>query len=265
IRLDPSTDKSESVIRHYIEKHENVHLICPSEPSGSAGQNFFNLILEVEFEKYDYIAFADQDDIWLSNKLARADMCLTENGVSAYSGNVIAWWETGKKKIVFKSSPQVKYDYLFESAGPGCTFVFQIEFACALKRYLQFLGEEVKSLWLHDWFCYAFACSRGFKWFIDDKPMMMYRQHEINAIGANSGLLALRRRVKEVLSGNAFDKVKCQASILGLNDQAPIDLLIQDKFISSIKLAFHAHECRRKPTDKLFFAMAMIIHAFGRL
>jgi rhamnosyltransferase len=264
IRLDPSIDDSENIIKGYSDEIENVHYIAAAESSGSAGQNFFNLLLDVNFESYDYVAFADQDDIWLREKLKRAEVCLTNNNFSAYSGNVIAFWGAGKEQIIVKSSPQRKYDYLFESAGPGCTFVFQVNLASELKKYLQTLEGDIKSLWLHDWFCYAFSRSRGFKWFIDDKPMMMYRQHESNSVGANSGWPALKARVLEVVSGSAFDKVINQASVLGVDSQKPILLLSDNKFISSIKLISYSSQCRRKPLDKLFFALAVIIHAFRR-
>ncbi|MGR5431114.1 glycosyltransferase [Vibrio astriarenae] len=264
IRLDPSTDNSESIIRRYSDKYENIHPIFPSAPSGSAGQNFFNLMLDVDFESYDYVAFADQDDIWFNNKLSRADESIIEHDAAGYSGDVIAWWESGKQQKIVKSSPQGKYDYLFESAGPGCTFVLRIDLARELKHYLKSLGDDVKSLWLHDWFCYAFARSRGYNWFIDDKPMMKYRQHDSNSVGANSGLSALNSRLSEVLSGCAFDKVMFQASALKICEEKPIQLLLHNRLSSSIRLAFYANQCRRRFVDKLFFALAMIVHAFGR-
>nr|QOS29484.1 UDP-Glc:alpha-D-GlcNAc-diphosphoundecaprenol beta-1,3-glucosyltransferase WfgD [Vibrio parahaemolyticus] len=265
IRLDPSNDDSKSIIRRYEAQNHNVHLILASESSGSAGQNFFNLLLEVDFESYEFVAFADQDDIWFSDKLLRATDSIIREKVAAYSGDVIAWWDSGKERLIKKSSSQVQYDYLFESAGPGCTFVFTKELANALKRFLQSLGEGVKTLWLHDWFCYAFARNNGYEWFIDDRPMMKYRQHEANSVGANSGLSAFKARIVEVLSGSALEKVCLQASVLNMNSKLPIALINQRRFHSSLKLASYACQCRRKPSDKLLFAIVMVVHAFGQL
>lgn len=261
IRLDPSSDDSQILIQDFVNLYSNIKILPLGEPSGSAGQNFFQLILQVDFSDYDYIAFADQDDIWFPDKLSSAIKCIENNKVDAYSGNVIAWWESGKEKLVHKSSPQKKFDYFFESAGPGCTFVFKKELAVELKHYLKTLGNDVKRLWLHDWFCYAFARSRGYHWFIDSIPMMKYRQHDLNSVGANSGFSALKQRIGEVLSGNAFEKVLVQAELLGLSDEKPMLLLQNNKASTSIRLCLYANQCRRKPVDKAFFMFAMLIRS----
>lgn len=264
VRLDPSNDGSEIIIHRYTERYNNVFFLSASEPSGSAGQNFFNLLLEVDFNKYDYIAFADQDDIWFSKKLCRAVKCINDFNVDAYSGDVIAWWEGSRERIITKSQPQGRYDYLFESAGPGCTFVFKKQLAIEIKLFLRGLGQDVKSLWLHDWFCYAFARSRGFHWHIDCQPMMKYRQHDFNSVGVNSGFSAFKTRVMEVWAGEAFEKVKSQASILGFENEKPIQLLYKNDFLAALKLIFYARESRRRLVDKFFFIAAILVRSIGK-
>lgn len=261
VRLDPSSDGTELLLRNISKANSNIFLLYAKEPSGSAGQNFLRLILDVDFSNYDYIAFADQDDVWFKSKLIRAISCIEEHNVDAYSANVTAWWGDGTEKLVFKSSPQQQYDYLFESPGPGCTFVFRPDFANKVKNFLYSIGEDVELIWLHDWFCYAFARSRDFSWFIDETSMMRYRQHEGNSVGANSGMPALKTRIKEVLNGEAFDKAILQANILGISDIMPIKLLLEPKCYSPIKVALMANKCRRKRIDQLFFAIAMVIYS----
>ncbi|HHX8679413.1 glycosyltransferase [Vibrio sp. 2026] len=261
IRLDPSTDRTAEIINDFSLNFDNVKLLNPVNASGSAGQNFFRLLIEVNFSGYDFIAFADQDDIWFPDKIKRALDKIITNRVDAYSSNVLAWWDSGKETLVNKSSPQRDYDYLFESAGPGCTFVFTSCLANEIKNFLESLGEGVKDLWLHDWFCYAFARSRGFSWFIDSKPMMKYRQHELNAVGANSGINAFIVRLKAVISGDAFYKALGQAETLGLSDTKPIGLLRKQGISSVLKLLFIAHKCRRKPKDQVLFIFAILAHS----
>ncbi|MGR5522467.1 glycosyltransferase [Vibrio sp. DNB22_12_1] len=261
IRLDPSCDKTEDIINTFSDNYKNVKVMPVGEASGSAGQNFFKLLLMVDFSEYDFIAFADQDDIWFPDKITRAVDKITTNKVEAYSSNVFAWWDHGKETLVNKASPQRDYDYLFESAGPGCTFVLTSSLANEIKKFLESLGDSVKELWLHDWFCYSFARSRGFSWFIDSKPMMKYRQHELNSVGANSGMNAFIVRVKAVLSGDAFFKALDQAEILGLSDNKPIRLLRNQGLSSTLKLLFIAHKCRRKPKDQVLFIFAILVHA----
>ena len=81
-----------------------------------------------------------------------------------------------------KAQPQADWDFLFEAAGPGCTYVFTRDLVIALKASILTNWNEVQNVSLHDWYCYAFARSQGFKWFIDPRPSMNYRQHERNQV-----------------------------------------------------------------------------------
>jgi len=75
--------------------------------------------------------------------------------LDAYSSDVTAFWEDGREEVIVKSQPQTKYDYLFEAAGPGCTYVLT---AFSLSQFKQFLLDNPKAddFKLHDWPIYAF-------------------------------------------------------------------------------------------------------------
>lgn len=264
ISLDKSTDESYQLLLDLAQRHESIKLLSYGETYGSAGQNFFRLIKEVDFSGYDYIAFADQDDIWLKDKLSSAVTMLNSRGYDGYSSNVIAFWENGREKEIVKSSPQSRFDFLFESAGPGCTFVMTRRLALDIKQFLNDIGEKIKDVWLHDWFCYAFARARGYSWIIDPNSYMRYRQHSANSVGANSGLDSLLKRINSVMSGDAFDKVIKQASILGLDELEPIKLIQCGSFRSSAKLLSLANQCRRDKKDKVLFFMAVLCSSAGR-
>lgn len=257
ISLDLSTDGSYDLIRGFANLN-NVFLLDYGAKYGSAGQNFFNLLCQVDFESYDYVAFSDQDDIWLSEKLSKSILLMSENNADAYSGNVKAFWEDGSQALVKKDYNQTEYDYLFESSGPGCSFVLSKYLAVSIKNSLLKKENERTSLWLHDWFCYSFARYNNYKWIIGSEPLMLYRQHQSNEVGANSGFKAILSRAKVVLSGEAFDKVKVQASFLEQNE-LPIKYLRSNRRIDLIKLLLISHKCRRKFLDKIFFALAIFI------
>src|SRR5690606_1482765 len=130
---------------------------------------------------------SDQDDIWFEDKLARAIGILRRSGSVAYSSNVIAFWPSGRRMLIKKSQPQKKWDFLFEAAGPGCTYVMQADFCTALQQCVCVQWDSVQTVFLHDWFTYAFARANGYQWIIDDKPSMLYRQHADNQVGVNEG------------------------------------------------------------------------------
>ncbi|MCV5197981.1 hypothetical protein OFM41_31575, partial [Escherichia coli] len=79
----------------------------------------------------------------------------------AYSSNIIAFWEDGRKCLIDKAQKQVKYDYLFEAAGPGCTYVLTNELCDSFKKFYLKHSDEVGKVTLHDWMIYAYARNRG--------------------------------------------------------------------------------------------------------
>ena len=141
------------------------------------------------FGGFDYVSLADQDDIWFEDKLSRAIDILTgrEPGFDCYSSNVVAFWEDDTRKLIDKAQPQHKWDFVFEAAGPGCTYVLKVSVVSELKPLLLSFQEQISKIGLHDWFIYAFSRAKGYKWFIDPVPSMLYRQHSSNQVGVNSG------------------------------------------------------------------------------
>lgn len=164
------------------------------ERFGGAASNFYRLIRDVSFSDFDYVALADQDDIWLKDKLSSACNCLNENDLHAYSSNVMAFWDDGRKLLINKAQTQRKYDYLFEAAGPGCTYVFSAGPLKELKKHLISHWQLVNQITLHDWLIYAFFRARGYRWFIDKDYKMLYRQHYDNQVGINKGWKASLKR-----------------------------------------------------------------------
>ena len=177
ISVDKSSDSTLCIVNDYLSKFpEEITILPYGKQYGSAGQNFVRLLCDVHFGHFDYVSFADQDDIWPPKKLARAVSEMNKHAVDAYSSNVTAFWKSGKTKLVEKSFPQVSFDYLFESPGPGCTFVLTSCLAKTIQVHLLTKCNELENLWLHDWYCYSFARFNDFKWHIDSEPMMEYRQ-----------------------------------------------------------------------------------------
>jgi rhamnosyltransferase len=260
ISIDVSTDNT----REYLEEiyKDNCSVILLDDGHfGNAAKNFMRLIRDVDFSHYDFISFADQDDIWYPNKLGRAAQMIDEQKCFGYSSDILAFWENGKEKMIVKSQPQVKYDYLFEAAGAGCTYVMTQKLAQEFKKCVIQNFESVNDLWSHDWFCYAFARANGFKWYIDDFCAMRYRQHESNQMGANSGFLAFKNRVKKVLFNNAFGQSLKIANLVGLKNDPFVAKWSKLGRLDMIKLAFCANQCRRKVKDRILFFIVCILVA----
>ena len=109
-----------------------------------------------------------------------------------------AFGKNGKEKLINKAQKQNKFDYLFEAAGPGCTYVLTQRLAKSFQSFLKANLREINKIALHDWLIYAFSRSSGYKWHIDKVPKMRYRQHQENQVGVNRGLKAMLKRIRLV-------------------------------------------------------------------
>lgn len=252
ISLDLSNDGTEEYVLDLASKYENISAIKNINKNNYASSNFFNLIKYVTKDIFfDYIALADQDDIWDSDKLIRSVSSLKSNKSDGYSSNVLAFWKSGAEKLVKKSYPQKKYDFLFESSGPGCTFTLTRYFFFNLKQFLNSADQELLSeIKYHDWLIYAYARANNYKWFIDPQVTMKYRQHDNNVIGARHGLKSYLYRIKNVLFGDAFKQSEYIQKIIGI------------KKISTIYSILNFKEFRRNLLDQYLFLIASIFYRF---
>lgn len=248
VSVDLSTDGTDQWVQLLEKSHSNVVMLPYGERFGGAGPNFFRLVRDVDFAGYDAVAFADQDDIWLTDKLQRAFTLLQAGTCDVYSSNVTAFWPDGKKILIEKSQPQKQFDHFFEAAGPGCTYVFNAASALAFKGFVCELGERIEPVSLHDWLAYAFCRDRGFTWFIDERPSMLYRQHGGNQVGTNTGLKALKKRLEMVNKYWYRQQVELIAGLV-----APQKL---SKFKDYIFRIRHFYSMRRRTRDVVvLFAM----------
>ena len=198
----------------------------PNQPErfGNANRNFLRLIRDADIGEAEYVALADQDDIWQEDKLRRAINMLQAKSASGYSSDFEAFWQDGRKRIVKKSYPQKKFDYLFGSPGPGCTFVFTRPLFLELRVMVMANFEVLSRLWVHDWMLYAYSRSRGHRWFIDNVPNVRYRQHESNEVGVNFGINAFLLRLAVVKEGRYRRDIVTIAELTNTNSHLLIAL-----------------------------------------
>lgn len=178
ISVDLSRDGTHQWCRERSLDDGRVKLLEYGPRFGGAAANFFRLIREVDFDGFDYVALADQDDIWRGEKLLCSVESLRAERAHAFSSNVTAFWPDGREKLLEKSQPQRRYDHYFEAGGPGCTYLLRGEVMQRFKEFLQRNREVAERVALHDWLIYAYCRARGMKWHIDPRPLVLYRQHD---------------------------------------------------------------------------------------
>jgi rhamnosyltransferase len=197
---DGSTDATLALIAPF--QHDGrVRLLQHSLPSGSAGQNFLALIRQHPADGFDFVAFADQDDVWYARKLSMACEKLVADAAAGYSSGTLAIWDDGRTAYLKPSGKQNRSDFLLEGAGQGCTFVLRAEFYARVRGFVLDHTELTSHLHYHDWAIYALARSWGLRWSFDPRPSMVYRQHRANDTGARGTVGGVTRRFALVRRG----------------------------------------------------------------
>lgn len=261
VSVDPSRDSTVALVDEFAKRDTRVRMLPVIAASGGAGQNFFRLLREAEFSEVDFVAFSDQDDIWYADKLSRAVQLLQATDSYCYSSNVMAFWMDGTEKLIDKAQKQQEWDFLFEAAGPGCTYVFKRVVVEDIKIFLASNPSEISKIGLHDWFIYAFSRSKGYLWTIDQRPSMSYRQHASNQIGVNSGWRAYQARAKKILGGWGISQARLIARLMGLESDPFCKPWRRPGRFGMLWLALNAYRARRKVSDRFIFAVACLILA----
>ncbi len=254
--VDASTDGTEAFFQDRAARDPGLILLPIGQRFGSACANFLRLLRDVDFDAFDYVALADQDDIWLPHKLRRAHQVLRESGCDGYSSNVTAFWPDGRRALVDKAQAQKTWDFLFEGGAPGCTFVLRRALALEIQALARAHPDGIAGIAFHDWLIYAYARSRGYRWTIDRQPNLLYRQHAANFVGANSGWQALRARAWEILSGKGMAQALTLARVVGIESDPFVRRIAASGRLRFLRLALCAGQCRRRFRDQVFFALA---------
>lgn len=264
---DLSQDTTYEFLEEFANNQSQIKILPQKVKLGSAGKNFYRLIQDVDIAQFDFIAFADQDDIWESDKLIRHVHLARQHGADGVSSDVMAFWPDGKRKLIIKSQLQQKWDFLFESAGPGCTFLMTPWLVNKVREQLLNENSPAKDVSLHDWLTYAVCRANGGKWVIDSAPSLRYRQHNSNVIGANVGLKAKWARLKKLRQ--SWYRQEVIKIVQVCNNIAPnstindIANLLKDKtFKSQYKLLGYILQARRSLFDRILLATSIILWLF---
>ncbi len=156
------------------------------------------------------LAFADQDDVWLPDKLARgvAALAAVDPEVpTLYCGRRFLWDEdsgTRRATPVAGRAPSFR-NALIENIAPGNTILLNP----AAARLARVAAARTGDVFAHDWWLYLLISGSGGRVIFDaGAPGLLYRQHGGNLIGGGAGLRAQAGRKWQVLQGAFGERLR---------------------------------------------------------
>lgn len=255
---DESSDGTRDWLVEQSRNDARLTVLPSMGASGSSAANFYRLISLVAPPADGYLAFSDQDDVWLPGKLARHVELLRSGSHDGISSSVTAFSPDGARRVIRKDYPQRRFDYLTESPGPGCTFVLTPRMAALVAEQLADDESPARDAAHHDSLIYALARGRGWSWHIDGATTLDYRQHDSNVMGANTGLgAALARlrlirqhwhRTQAIIHARSALRVAAPADAAGIEEM--LGLLEGRGIRARWALAARASQLRRRPRDR---------------
>lgn len=180
IRDDGSTDKTCEIIEEYVKNHDNIQLI--QGQNVGVTESFFQLL---KASDADFVAFCDQDDIWLSDKVERAvEQLKNLMGPAMYCSNTIL--VDGEGQVISANDYSYKApsfeNAVVENICTGCTVMMNRELADVIRNHLPSWAV------LHDSWFYLVATYVG-QVIYDKESYIQYRQHGKNEVGASKNPL----------------------------------------------------------------------------
>lgn len=186
IRDDNSTDSTYQKLEDHYKNNRNITLLKASHNIG-ANLSFSELIsIALKDNEYDFFMFADQDDVWLKDKimisyklicqsneqipaLAHTDMYITDENLKVLSKSLWKYQSINPENCSFNR-------LLIQNVITGCSTI--VNKALAIKA-APIPNDSI----MHDWWLGLLASSLG-EINYSKQPTLYYRQHNFNTIGA---------------------------------------------------------------------------------
>lgn len=199
-RDDGSDDASVDILRQYQSQHpQQIHLVDAAESRRNLGASasFSFLVDYVLAHKEElglqraYMFFCDQDDVWCAEKIEQELLAMqqAESGPDGTDKPVLVHSELRvvdeRKNLIAESFTRYQgleidrnsfCNLVISNLVTGCTAVINEALA---RKALPVPGQAI----MHDWWMAMVATAFGELVFVD-QPLVHYRQHEANTIGA---------------------------------------------------------------------------------
>lgn len=198
-RDDGSSDGTQAIVTEFLAGlPPDRATSLPQDGRVGSGESFMRLLQSADAAGYRTMAFADQDDVWLPDKLARG-----VDRLQQVSGGQVPALYCARQMLVDTQLHPIALSRclrrppsfpaaLTQNIAAGCTAMLNGPAAALVGR------SRRPATCMHDWWCYLVVAAAGGQVVMDEQPVLLYRQHAGNLVGASSssvrrGIAALRR------------------------------------------------------------------------
>jgi glycosyltransferase involved in cell wall biosynthesis len=191
---DGSTDDTLAIARAVLDADQ---LKITNGPQLGFAQNFWNGLLHVP--DGHYAAFCDQDDVWRPDKLSRTveRLSVFKDPALYSAGRYVTDLDLNITSTQHRTSPQCLSRLIWRNTVAGHSCVLNPDAVRILKQCVPPLGIP-----FHDWWAALILSSVGGRFIHDPTPVLYYRQHDANVLGAKGG------RLRSVLNGTYIEWVR---------------------------------------------------------
>lgn len=265
VRDDGSSDKTVKIVKEYMENYSNIKLV-EGKNLGFI-KSFFELL---KLEKADYYAFADQDDVWLPDKIALAVESLNK-------------LDDSKPNMAFSNSDYYDVNMkLIKEGEKGKTFSFTNSlYECVTQGMTMVINQKTKDtvldymperVFFHDWWVYMICSGMGNVAY-NDVTTVKYRRDGKNATAEGESFIKLLIwRIKNLFGKDGLLDIRIQQSEykklfydkLSDENKAILDRFVREKYSlgGAIKKATYKGQIRRsKAADfvvRVMFVLGML-------
>lgn len=196
---DGSTDDTVSLLNGFAQRFPGKVTVLAG-PRQGASANFLHLIGHVA--PGEALAFCDQDDVWLEDKLARAWARLaTAQGPALYGAStLISDAALRPQKVSRRFARPLRLENVLVQVPFGGNTMLANPAAVAL---LQQGATQAAALGVvsHDWWTALVVSACGGALLRDEDPVLLYRQHDGNEVGRNDTLRGMAARFAMLTNG----------------------------------------------------------------
>ena len=268
VRDDGSSDQTLSILKAYQARYPQLSVVS-GENIGVVA-SFFTLLTHAQ--GYEYYAFADQDDIWMEDKLACAVRALDRMDQTRPALYASCSLLVDNERKAMGTTQQCRrglsfYNVLIQNIMPGHAQVFNQ----AMADFVNHHPVDIHQVVVHDFWLALLGVTFGTVAF-DNEPHTYYRQHTANEIGYGHGAFGwLWERLRRVIHAKAKDITRQDREFFNHFAEALTPdqyhelyelLNSQRNVFTRLHYLYHAQVYRQRKTETLLFYILYLLGGY---